>query len=91
MKLRVLRFRSDENRNVSVGVFPKREEILIGGLGLGGIALHGVSAGEAEMCECADGCVENNSTMVENFLEFDGSFAALMRDQIGFAAHKNGK
>ena len=31
---RVLRFRSDEDRNVRVGVFPKREEILIGRLGL---------------------------------------------------------
>ena len=29
LQRRVLRFRSDENRNVRVGVFPKREEILI--------------------------------------------------------------
>jgi hypothetical protein len=31
MELRVLRFRSDEDGNVRVGVFPEREEILIGG------------------------------------------------------------
>jgi len=35
LKLRVLRFRSDENGDVRVGVFPEREEILIGRLGFG--------------------------------------------------------
>jgi hypothetical protein len=40
MQLRVLRFRSDENGNVRVGVFPQRQEILIGRFG--GIALYGV-------------------------------------------------
>ena len=44
----MLGFRSNENRNVRVGVFPKREEILIGRLGLGGVALHGVGAGETK-------------------------------------------
>ena len=46
-QFRVLRFRSDENRNVRVGIFPEREEILIGRLSFGGIALHGVGAGQA--------------------------------------------
>jgi len=40
LQLRVLRFRSDENRNVGVGIFPKREEILIGRLDSGGVAFH---------------------------------------------------
>ena len=77
MQLRVLRFRSDENRNVRVGVFPKREEILIGRLGLGGVALHGIGSADLEMRECADGFVEHNSTMVEDFLELGCGFAAL--------------
>jgi hypothetical protein len=33
-QLRVFRFRSDEDGNVGVGVFPEREEILIGRAGL---------------------------------------------------------
>ena len=90
MKLRILRFGSDEDGNVGVGVFPEREEILIGRLGFGGVALHGVGAGEAEMCQCADGLANYNSAMVEDFLELAGGFAALMRRQIGFAAHIDG-
>jgi hypothetical protein len=38
-QLRVLGFRSDKNGNVRVGIFPEREEILIGGAGFRGVAL----------------------------------------------------
>ena len=68
-QLRVLSFRSDENRNVGVGVFPEREEILIGCLGFRGVALHGVGAGEAEMRECSGRTIPQQPAMVENFLE----------------------
>ena len=54
-QLCVLRLRSDENRNIRVGVFPERKEILIGRLGFGGVALHGKGTGELEMRECSDG------------------------------------
>ena len=42
------------------------------------------------MRECADGFDDYNPAMVEDFLEFCGGFEALMRSQIGFAAHING-
>ncbi len=54
LKLRVLRLGSDENRNVRVGGFPQREEILIRRLGFGGVALHGVGPADLEMRECSD-------------------------------------
>jgi hypothetical protein len=41
-ELRVLRFRLDEDRNVRVGVFPKREEILIGDMFFAGACLVGL-------------------------------------------------
>ena len=44
LQLRVLRLRCDEDRNVRVGVFPKRQEILIRCLGFGRVALHCVGA-----------------------------------------------
>ena len=72
LKLRVLCFRSDENRNVRVGIFPKRQEILIGRLGLGGVALHRVRSAELEMGECTDRRVPDNSAMVEDSLELYG-------------------
>src|SRR5271170_3270946 len=90
LQLRVLRFCSGENGDVEVGVFPEREEILIGGLGLGGVALHGVGASDLETRQCTDGFVEHNPAMVEDFLELGGGFFALMRGQIRFAAHENG-
>ena len=90
LQLRVLRLGLLQDGNVGVGVFPEREEILICGSGFGGVALQHVGAGEAEMRECADGFVQHNPAMVEDFLELGGGFAALMRGQIGFAAHVNG-
>jgi hypothetical protein len=42
------------------------------------------------MGECTDGLDVYNGSMVDNFLELDGCFVALMRSQIGFSAHKNG-
>ncbi len=89
-QLHVFRLGSDEDRNVRVGVFPKREEILIRRLGFGGVALHRIGSADLEMRECADRFVYYNSAMVEDFLEFGGSFAALTRGQIGFAAHIDG-
>jgi hypothetical protein len=49
MQFRVLAFPGDEDGNVGVGVFPERQEILVSSAGFGGVALHGVGAGEAEM------------------------------------------
>ena len=39
MKLRILRFGSDEDRNVRVCVFPEGEKIIVGSFGFGGVAL----------------------------------------------------
>ena len=90
MKLRVLRFRSDEDRNVRICVFPQREEILIRRFGLGGVALHGIGSADLEMRESADGLVYHNSKMVEDFLELGCRLAALKPGQVRFPAHING-
>ena len=66
--------------------FQRADEILIRRLGLGGVALHSVGSADLEMRECADGFVEHNSAMVEDFLELGCGFAALMGGQIGFSA-----
>jgi hypothetical protein len=42
-----------QDGNVGVGVFPNREEILVSGTGLGGVAFQSGHAGEAETRECA--------------------------------------
>src|SRR5215469_13428522 len=87
----MLRLGLFENRNVLVGVFPEREEVLIGGLCLGGVALQHISATEAEMGKRTDRLVQDESAMVEDLLELGGSLATLMRSQIGFATDKDWK
>ncbi len=58
--------RQRENRNVGVGVFPQREEILVGGAGFGCVALQGVGSGKAEVGECADGFVDHDAALAIN-------------------------
>jgi len=90
MKLRVLSLRNEEDREVGVGGFPEREEILIGRLGFCGVALHGVSTSKLEVSRRADGFVHREPGVVEDLLELGGGFFALMGGQIGFAAHVDG-
>ena len=67
LQLRVLRLGSDEDGNVRVGVFPQREEILIGRFVC--VALHGIGSADLEMREWAVERVKHNSAMVKDFLE----------------------
>jgi len=87
LKLGVLGLRQLQNGDVGVGVFPKREKIIIGGTGFGtsgvgavalqGLSLKRVGAGEAEMGERADELVDHDAAPVENFLELGGGLARL--------------
>lgn len=49
LQFHLLGFCGDEDGDVRIGVLPEREKILIGRLGFGGVALHGIGAGKAEM------------------------------------------
>jgi hypothetical protein len=89
-QFRVLCLSSDEDGNVGVRVLPKREEILIGRLGLGGVALHGVGASKAKVRQGTQGKVDDNATMIEKFLKFRGGFGSLLQKQIRVTAHVNG-
>ena len=89
-QLHVLRLGLLQDRDVGVGVFPQGEKVLVGSFRLGSVALQGVGATKAKMCQRTDGFVHHDSTMVEDFLKLGSSFTALMRRQIGFAAHVDG-
>ena len=47
-------------------------------------------ATELEMGQCADGFIQHNAPMVEDFLELGSCFAASMRSKMGFPAHIDG-
>jgi hypothetical protein len=59
---------------MSSGVFPNGEEILIGRLRLGPISRQRVSPAQAKMRESSDECVYHNSRMVVDFLKLSGCF-----------------
>jgi hypothetical protein len=77
LQLRVLGFGFLQDGDVGVGVLPEGEEVLIGGAGFGGVALHNVGACEAEMDERADRFSLYNSPMGENLLKFRGGLYTL--------------
>src|SRR5271166_2952370 len=87
LQLRVLGFGLLEDRDVGVGILPEREKVLVRGIGIGSVALNGISSSQLQMRQCAYGVADNDPSMIENFLEFLDSFCALMCDQIGLATH----
>jgi hypothetical protein len=89
-QLGILRFPSDKNGNIGIRIFPQRKEILICCAGFGGVALHGVSTGETEMRQGACRTIPDQSTMVQDFLEFGGSGWTLLRAQVSLGADVHG-
>src|ERR1700674_3299446 len=61
-----------QDGDIGVGVLPQRQEIIVCGAGLGGVALQRVGSAELQMRECADGFVLYDAAMVQNFLKLGG-------------------
>jgi hypothetical protein len=74
LQLGVLHLGFYQNENVRVGAFPKREEILICRLGFGGVALHGIRAGQAEVRKRFLRCKAHDTCVIADFLEFGSGF-----------------
>jgi hypothetical protein len=90
LQLRVLRLGFFQDGDVGVGVFPKRQKILTGCLGFGGIALHGVGAGDAKMGERPCRAVPQQATTVENVLKFCNCGRTLLCAQVSLGADLHG-
>jgi hypothetical protein len=73
LQFHVLRLGLLQDRNVWVGVLPKREEILIGRLGFGGVALHGVGSGDLETRQRRCWLIQGNARMIDQLFEFQRS------------------
>ena len=67
-----------QNGNVRVRIFPESKEILIGGFCPGLITRKHVSPAELDVCQSTNGIADNNTSVIENFLEFPGGVGALM-------------
>ncbi len=82
----VLRLGFPQDGNIRVGVFPDREEILIGGAGLGSVALHGVSTRQSDAGQRTPGKVHHQSSVVDESLKFRCRSVAVAEHEIGFPA-----
>src|ERR1700730_8920863 len=65
----VLRLRLHQNRNVGVGVFPEREEILVGSLRLDLVCRQSESSAQLQVRQCTDGIRAHDATMIEKLLK----------------------
>ena len=89
-QLCVLRLGFLQDGNVGVGVFPEREEILIGGSGLDRVALHGVSTGQSQPGQRAPGKVHHQSSVLDEFLKFCCRWVAVVEHEIGLSPQISG-
>ena len=76
MELRVFGSRVLEDGDVSVGVFPQREEIVVSRLCLRWIARQHVGSAQLQVRERTDRIADHNPSMIENLLEFDRRLGA---------------
>jgi hypothetical protein len=82
-------FGGDEDRDIGVGVFPKREESVVLGAGFVGVARKRQGTRELGVGQGDDRAVEDEARVVQNFLKLGGGFAALAILQVSFSAHVN--
>src|ERR1700683_3995238 len=78
-----------QDGNVRVGIFPKREEILVRRAGSGGVAGHAVCASETEVSQRANRLVSNDAGMVQNLLKLTRRWGRLLLQQIRGAPQVN--
>src|SRR4051812_19983455 len=71
-----------EDGDVGVGVLPERQKILVGDLGLGGIAGRHERPAELQVGQRADRIADYDPAVIENPLEFRGCFVGSMCRQV---------
>src|SRR5271165_4403009 len=76
-----------QDGDVGISFLPEGEEVLICSLCLCCVALQSVGATKLQTSESANGSVQYDSAMVENFLKLSRGFFALARGQVGFSAN----
>src|SRR5215469_653172 len=69
LQLGVFRLGLLQDGDVGVGVFPQGEEILVGGAGFDGVALHEVGATQLQMGERAQRAKSHDAPVVKELLE----------------------
>jgi hypothetical protein len=80
LQLGVFGFCSDEDGDIGVGIFPEREEIVVGGASLRRVALQCIGAGKAEVRDGSRFTRPYQPSTAENFLKLGSSGDVAMND-----------
>src|SRR6266852_3226459 len=89
LQLRIFCFGLLKDGDVRVGIFPQREEVLIGGAGPGRIAFESVRTAEVEVGESTKGKIYDDPPMVNELLKFSRCLSALATPQKSLAANED--
>src|SRR5664280_588595 len=89
LQLGILGFGLLQEGNIMVSVFPERQEVLICGTGFDRVALHSVSASEAETGQRSPGEVHHHSPVVDELLKLRSRCVAVVQHEIGFSPQIN--
>src|SRR6516162_2827972 len=90
LKPRVLRLGLLVDGDVSVGILPEDEKVLVGGTGLRLVAFQKIGARELQVCQRSEREIQHDPTMINDLLELRGRFLALLRQQVALPAKVNG-
>ena len=70
------------DRDFSIGVLPETKEVLIGGLGFYGVALHGVGPSHLQTGGCADRITDHDSWVIQDLLEIRRRFCSVVQGEM---------
>src|SRR6516164_291999 len=87
LQLRVLGLGLLQDGDFGIGVFPKSEKILIGGLRLRGVAIDGICAAKLKMRQRSKHIVRYDSPVINDVLKFGCCLLSIPCLQIGFSSH----
>src|SRR5258708_34164825 len=76
-----------EDRDITIGVFPQSQEILVSFPGLWSVSGHRQRFSEFPASQRANWITADNAAVIEDLLEFHGGFAALVLGQLSLAPH----
>src|SRR5438445_4655826 len=86
LQFRVVRLGLLQDWDVGVGIFPECQEILIRAFCFGHIAVNRVGSSKLKMRERTQRKIQNDTAMIEEFLEFGSGRGAVVGHELGLAA-----
>src|SRR5208283_2601873 len=85
LQLRVFGLGLFQDGDVGVGIFPKREELLVRSFGFDHVSGKSVGSSQSQVCQCADRVHQNQPRVIDDFLKLGSSSGNLLDRQVRIA------